>query len=128
ADGRALHFLRWLGAPSGLPRALREHDVQRGRRTREIGVRMALGAPREGLIWMVTREARIELAIGGPIGIAAAVAATRVFEAMLFGLSKTDPLSMASAILALAGVCLAAAIVPVRRAMRVDPVVALRYE
>ncbi len=98
------------------------------RRTREIGVRMALGAPREGLIWMVTREARIELAIGGPIGIAAAVAATRVFEAMLFGLSKTDPLSMASAILALAGVCLAAAIVPVRRAMRVDPVVALRYE
>src|SRR2546429_9383173 len=58
------------------------------RRTREIGVRMALGAPREGLIWMVTREARIELAIGGPIGIAAAVAATRVFEAMLFGLSK----------------------------------------
>jgi hypothetical protein len=51
------------------------------RRTREIGVRMALGAPREGLIWMVTREACIELAIGGPIGIAAAVAATRVFEA-----------------------------------------------
>jgi predicted permease len=98
------------------------------RRTREIGVRMALGAPREGLIWMVTREACIELGIGAPIGIAAAVAATRVFEAMLFGLSKTDPLSMASAILALAGVCLAAAIVPVRRAMRVDPVVALRYE
>ena len=98
------------------------------RRTREIGVRMALGAPREGLIWMVTREACIELAIAGPIGIAAAIAATRLFEAMLFGLSKTDPLSMASAILALAGVCLAAAIFPVRRAMRVDPAVALRHE
>jgi len=98
------------------------------RRTREIGVRVALGAPREGLIWMVTREACIELAIGGPIGIAAAIAATRLFKAMLFGLSETDPLSMASAILALAGVCLAAAFVPVRRAMRVDPVVALRYE
>ena len=98
------------------------------RRTREIGVRVALGAPREGLIWMVTREACIELAIGVPIGIAAAVAATRLFEVMLFGLSKADPLSMASAILALAGVCLAAAIFPVRRAMRVDPVVALRHE
>jgi predicted permease len=98
------------------------------RRTREIGVRMALGAPREGLIWMVTREACIELAIGGPIGIAAAIAATRLFKAMLFGLSETDPLSIASTILALAGVCLAAAIVPVQRAIRVDPISALRHE
>jgi predicted permease len=97
-------------------------------RTREIGVRIALGAPRGGLIWMVTREACIELAIGGAIGIAAAMAATRMFKAMLFGLNEADPFSMISAILALAGVCLAAAIVPVRRAMRVDPIVALRYE
>src|SRR5215472_8244622 len=98
------------------------------RRTREIGVRMALGAPREGLIWMVTREACTEVVIGGPIGIAAAIAATRLFKAMLFGLSETDPLSIASTILALAGVCLAAAIVPVQRAMRVDPIRALRHE
>jgi len=97
-------------------------------RTREIGVRMALGAPREGLIWMVTREACTEVAVGGPIGIAAAIAATRLFKAMLFGLSETDTLSIASTILALAGVCLAAAIVPVHRAMRVDPIRALRHE
>jgi ABC-type antimicrobial peptide transport system permease subunit len=97
-------------------------------RTREIGVRIALGAPREGLIWMVTREAFLELAIGGAIGIVAAIATTHLFKAMLFGLSGTDPLSMAAAMLALAGVCLAAAVVPVRRAMRVDPMVALRYE
>ena len=97
-------------------------------RTREIGVRMALGAPREGLIWMVTREACTEVAVGGPIGIAAAIVATRLFKAMLFGLSETDTLSIASTILALAGVCLAAAIVPVHRAMRVDPIRALRHE
>lgn len=97
-------------------------------RTREIGVRMALGAPREGLIWMVTREACLELAIGSALGIAAAIAATHLFKAMLFGLSEADPLSMTLAVLAVAGVSLAAAIVPVRRAMRVDPIVALRYE
>jgi predicted permease len=97
-------------------------------RTREIGVRMALGAPREGLIWMVTREACLELAIGSALGIAAAIAATHLFQAMLFGLSETDPLSMAAAVMAVTVVCMAAAIVPVRRAMRVDPIVALRYE
>ena len=77
---------------------------------------------------MVTREACIELAIGGAIGVAAAFAAARLFKAMLFGLNGADPFSMISATLALAGVCLAAAIVPVRRAIRVDPIVALRYE
>jgi len=97
-------------------------------RTREIGVRMALGAPREGLIWMVTREAFLELGIGSAMGIVAAIATTHLFKAMLFGLRGTDPVSMALAMLALASVCLAAAIVPVRRAMRVDPMVALRYE
>ena len=97
-------------------------------RTREIGVRMALGAPREGLIWMVTREACLELAIGSALGIAAAIAATHLFKAMLFGLSEADPLSMTLAVLAVAGVSLVAAIVPVRRTMRVDPIVALRYE
>ena len=97
-------------------------------RTREIGVRIALGAPREGLIWMVIREACLELAIGGVVGIGAAVAATHLFKAMLFGLSEADPLSMGSAALAVAAACLAAAVVPVRRAIRVDPMVALRYE
>lgn len=77
---------------------------------------------------MVTREASIELGIGGVVGIAAAIGATRLFRAVLFGLNEADPFSMISAILALAGVCLVAAIVPVRRAMRVDPIVALRYE
>jgi predicted permease len=96
--------------------------------TREIGVRMALGAPREGLIWMVTRQACIDLVIGGAIGVVAAIGASHLFKAMLFGLSGMDPLSIASATVALAVVCLIAAILPVGRAMRVDPLVALRYE
>jgi len=97
-------------------------------RTREIGVRIALGAPREGLIWMVTHEVCVELAVGSVAGIFLAIAAARLFKAMLFGLSETDPLSIGLAFLALTGVCLAAAIVPVRRALRVDPIMALRYE
>src|SRR5882762_52429 len=97
-------------------------------RTREIGVRIALGAPREGLIWMVTHEVCVELAVGSVAGIFLAITAARLFKAMLFGLSETDPLSIGLAFLALTGVCLAAAIVPVRRALRVDPIMALRYE
>ncbi len=96
--------------------------------TREIGIRIALGAPREGVIWMVTREVCVELVVGCVAGIFLAIAAARLFKAMLFGLSETDPLSIGLAFLALTGVCLAAAVVPVRRALRVDPIVALRYE
>ena len=97
-------------------------------RTKEIGLRMALGAPRGNLIWMVMREAWIVLLIGLAVGIPLGVAVSRLFRAMLFGVSKSDPLSIASAILALVAICVTAAIVPVRRATRVDPMTALRYE
>ena len=97
-------------------------------RTREIGVRVALGAPRKGLIWMVTRETCRELAIGATLGIVSTISAAQLFKAMLFGLSQTDPFSMGTAIVALAFVCLVAAIVPAHRAMRVDPIAALRHE
>jgi predicted permease len=97
-------------------------------RTKEIGLRMALGAPRGNLIWMVMREAWIVLVIGLALGIPLGMAASRLFRAMLFGVSKSDPLSIASAILALVAICVTAAIVPVRRATRVDPMTALRYE
>ncbi len=97
-------------------------------RTREIGIRMALGAPRHNVIWMVTCDAWIVLAVGVAVGVPAGIAASRLFKAMLFGVDKTDPLSIASAILALAAICVTAAIIPVRRATKVDPMVALRYE
>jgi predicted permease len=97
-------------------------------RTREIGVRVAMGAGRKDVIWMVTREASIMLAIGAAIGIPAGIAATLLFKSMLFGVGGADPLSIAAAIATLFAISLVAAIVPARRAMRVDPMVALRYE
>jgi predicted permease len=97
-------------------------------RTREIALRMALGAPRSNLIWMVVREAWLVLAIGLSVGLPVGIAATHLFKAMLFGVGKSDPFSIASAILALIAVCVTAAIVPVRRATHVDPMVALRHE
>lgn len=99
-----------------------------GARTKEIGLRMALGVPSRSVIWMVMREACIALVIGFALGIPAGVATTRLFQSMLFGVSSSDPLSIASTILALIAICVIAAIVPARRAVRVDPMVALRYE
>jgi predicted permease len=97
-------------------------------RTKEIGLRMALGIPRTAVLWMVAREASLVLAIGALVGVPAGIAGTRVFQSMLFEVGSWDPVSIGWAILLLIGVCLAAAIAPARRAMRVDPMVALRYE
>lgn len=97
-------------------------------RTREIGVRVAMGARRWDVIWMVTREACVMLAIGAGLGIPAGVATTILFKSMLFGVGGADPLSIAAAIATLFAISFVAAIVPARRAMRVDPMVALRYE
>jgi len=74
------------------------------------------------------REALIVFAAGVVIGLPVGIAATHLFKAMLFGVSKIDPLSIGSAILALIVICTAAAITPVWRATRIDPLVALRYE
>ena len=97
-------------------------------RTKEIGLRMALGIPRAAVLWMVAREAWLVLAIGALLGVPLGIAGSRIFQSMLFEVGGTDPASIGWAILLLVGVCLAAAIVPARRAMRVDPMVALRYE
>jgi predicted permease len=97
-------------------------------RTREIGLRMALGALRWNVMWMIMREAWLVLAIGLAVGIPAGVAATYLFKAMLFGVNKSDPFSIATAILALIVICVTAAVIPVRRATHVDPMVALRHE
>jgi len=97
-------------------------------RTKEIGLRMALGAPRSDLVWMVTHETCLVLLLGVAIGIPVGITVTALFKTMLFGVGKSDPLSIAAAILALVLICLTAAMVPVRRATQVDPMVALRYE
>ena len=98
------------------------------RRTREIGVRMALGAQRPLVMKMVLREAAALLLIGITIGIVAALASASILQSMLYGTGPRNPLVMAFVCTAVALVGLVAAYIPARRAASVDPVVALRYE
>ena len=97
-------------------------------RTREVGIRMALGAARGNVVWMVMREVFVLVAIGVVIGISVALALTRVVQSQLFGLTPHDPLTLAFATVALALVACAAGYIPALRASRLDPVTALRYE
>jgi predicted permease len=102
------------------------------RRTREIGVRMALGAQGGDVLRMVLRETMLLVVAGLMIGLAAALATTRMIESLLadllFGLTATDSLTIALATLLLLAVATLAGWLPARRAARVDPLVALRYE
>src|ERR1051325_11374488 len=95
-------------------------------RTREIGIRMALGATtRDVRLLVLSRSAGLIAAV---LGLAGALATTRVLRDLLFELAPTDPLTLATVATLLAAVALAAAYVPARSATRVDPVTALRYE
>ena len=97
-------------------------------RTREIGLRMALGAQRQDVLWMVLKEALILVTVGLAIGIPAAFGGSRLMLSMLFALSSVDPVSMTIAITLMLMVATLAGYIPARRATRVDPMVALRYE
>jgi ABC-type antimicrobial peptide transport system permease subunit len=97
------------------------------RRTREIGVRMALGAQPSGVLWMVGKGALRLVALGVALGLPACLA-SRWLQSMLFGLTATDPGIIAASILVLGTAGLAAAWFPARRAARVDPMTALRHE
>jgi predicted permease len=98
------------------------------RRTNEIGIRMALGAERADVRWMVMREIFLLVAVGIAIGIPVALAGNRLISNMLFGLRAADPVSLLAAVAALLIVAVMAGYLPVRRASLVDPMVALRYE
>ncbi len=97
-------------------------------RTNEIGIRMALGAQRRSILRLVMLDAAIVLIAGVAAGLLGSIWITRLVKSLLFGLTPNDPLTLALAILALVAVALIATYIPARRAMRVDPMIALRYE
>jgi predicted permease len=98
------------------------------RRTAEIGVRMALGARRRQVVWMVLRESLVVTLAGVLVGLPLAVGGARLLRSTLFGLQPGDPISFAAALAGLLFVTLVASFIPARRAVKVDPMVALRCE
>ena len=98
------------------------------RRTREIGIRMALGAQGRSVLWLVVRDAVLLVGAGAAIGIPAALAVTCLVKAFLYGISAQDPLSFAASTTILLLVAALAGFLPARCATRVDPNTALRYE
>jgi putative ABC transport system permease protein len=98
------------------------------RQTHEIGIRMALGAARADVFTMVLRMGARLIAIGTGLGLLAALAATRLISAQVFEVAPHDPLTLCGVVVVIAAAGLAACYFPARRATRVDPLVALRYE
>lgn len=97
-----------------------------GQRTREIGLRMALGADRVSVAWMVLKQVGLMTVAGGVIGIAGAIVTGWLAQSLLFEVRSHDPLVLS--VLALSAVALGAGLVPALRTSRIDPIRALRYE
>jgi ABC-type antimicrobial peptide transport system permease subunit len=121
----ALGFLALLLASAGIYAVMAYAVIQR---TREIGIRMALGAQHKDVLGLVLREGMRLVVAGVAIGLLASIIGSRVLSKFLYGLSALDGLAFAGVSLLLAAMALVACWIPARRAIRVDPMVALRYE
>ena len=99
-----------------------------GQRTREIGIRVALGAQHADILRIVLLQGAKMTAIGIAVGLAISYALTRLLHTLLFGVTPNDPLTIAAVAFLLAAVSLTACYIPARRASRLDPIQALRYE
>jgi putative ABC transport system permease protein len=99
-----------------------------GQRTQEIGVRMALGAQQRTILWMVSRRGLAIIGTGLSIGLLTAIAAGRLVGEFLVGIGPADPVTYITVSLLLCFIALAACYIPARRAMHIEPTVALRYE
>jgi ABC-type antimicrobial peptide transport system permease subunit len=121
----AFSFLATLLAVTGLYGVM-AYTVSR--RTREIGIRMALGAVRGNVLWMVMREVLLLVGAGVLVGIPAAIALTHLIRQLLFGLEPNDPATIVTATIISVLVALFAGFIPALRASRVEPTSALRYE
>jgi putative ABC transport system permease protein len=97
-------------------------------RTHEIGIRLALGAKRQNILRMVLRQGLGLAIIGAAFGLVFSVLASRLMASVLYGVQPTDPLTFAAVAILFVGVALFACYLPARRATKVDPMVALRYE
>jgi ABC-type antimicrobial peptide transport system permease subunit len=97
-------------------------------RTREIGIRMALGAGQREVLGLVLRRGSMIVGLGVAVGLAGALLVTRVLRALLFGVSASDPIVFATILAVVSATAWVATYIPARRATRVDPLVALRYE
>jgi ABC-type antimicrobial peptide transport system permease subunit len=98
------------------------------RHTREIGLRMALGAQRHSVLFMVIRRGMMLVLLGCGFGVILAIALTRIVSGLLYGVTPTDPLTFILTILLLGAVAFVSCWIPARRAAKVDPMEALRYE
>ena len=98
------------------------------RRRREVGIRMTLGATAGDVRWLILRQTLRPVAAGLALGAAGAAAASQILKTFLFGISPFDPVAFIAAALFLLGVATMAGFLPMRRALKVDPMVALRYE
>jgi len=121
----AFSLLALLLASVGIYGVMLSHLAQR---TKELGLRMALGSRLRGIVWLVMREGLVLVLIGLAAGGGAALLGSRLLASFLFGLDRFDPASYGAAALVLSGICLSGCLVLLRRIKRLDPMTALRYD